>query len=114
MLKVTIYVIARKRIFYSMFLKALAKTDHSLKVVVLNTAANFITTGVMGQIFFNEIMTVKWSVGALIIVTGMSMITMSGSNATTVGRPRLKNTDHMKRGGIYYHLSGIAKDTFRN
>ena len=101
-------------VMISMFLKALAKTDHSLKVVVLNTAANFITTGVMGQIFFNEIMTVKWSVGALIIVTGMSMVTMSGSNATTVGKPRLKNTDHLNRGGIYDHLSGIAKDTFRN
>ena len=98
----------------SMFLKALSRTDHSLKVVVLNTAANFITTGVLGQLIFNEVMTVKWSVGALIIVLGMCLITISGANATVGTKVRAKNSDHLNRGGVYDHLTGIARDTFRN
>lgn len=99
----------------SMFLKALGRTDHSLKVVVLNTAANFITTGVLGQLLFSEEMTIKWSVGAFVIVLGMCLITMSGANATPGSKSKTKNGDHLNRGGIYDHLAdGIARDTFRN
>ena len=103
----------------SMFLKALARIDHSLKVVVLNTAANFITTGMMGQFFFKEVMTLKWSVGAFIIVLGMCLISAAGGGSGAVGgKPKGRNMDHLNRDraqDVYDHLPpGVVRDTFRN
>ena len=74
----------------STFLKALGRSDHSLKVVVLNSAANFITTGVLGFFVFGESVSMKWVMGAAVISVGICLISMSAGQAEKV-----KNEDEV-------------------
>ena len=65
-------------LFY--FIMALERSN-SLEVVVLNSAANFISTSIFGQMLFGELVSTKWCIGVAIISIGVSFIYLSGQTA---------------------------------
>jgi uncharacterized membrane protein len=67
----------------TLFLKALEKGS-TIEVVVLNSAANFITTGIFGKLVFREIVTTKWILGLILISLGMTLVSIAGQEKGSV------------------------------
>jgi drug/metabolite transporter (DMT)-like permease len=56
------------------FLKALEKNS-SLAVTVVSSSVNFILSGLLGGIFLQENIGLKWFIGASLVISGIFLIT---------------------------------------
>ena len=60
-------------IMWILFTMAL-KQQNSLYVLILNSAGNMITTGIVGSMLLQEPITIKWIFGVLMITLGTLII----------------------------------------
>jgi hypothetical protein len=58
--------------------------NRHFQVVVLNSATNFILTGLFGQVFFSEIVSRYWWLGFGLISIGIALITASGQAKSSI------------------------------
>lgn len=68
------------------YLKAF-ETNNTVVVIVMAAASNFLVSGLLGQIVFGELLTVKWYGGSVFIFFGMWFVSMSQGQP-----PKLKNS----------------------
>lgn len=62
------------------FLKAMEQ-NNTVIVVVISSAVNFLTSGILGQVVFGEKVPVSWFAGSALIVLGMLLVTLSEGSA---------------------------------
>uniref|UniRef100_A0A915BW07 EamA domain-containing protein n=1 Tax=Parascaris univalens TaxID=6257 RepID=A0A915BW07_PARUN len=70
------YIICNIFMWY-MHTIAMRELSSSLKAVAINTATNFILTGVFGHIFFAEVHSVQWWFGISLIFCGAMTVIQS-------------------------------------
>ncbi|MCL4143590.1 UNVERIFIED_CONTAM: hypothetical protein GTU68_023311 [Idotea baltica] len=58
-------------IMWISFTKALRFTSTSLEATIINTASNFFSTAVIGQVLFEEVVTGLWWMGTVLILCGL-------------------------------------------
>lgn len=58
------------------FLKAMEQ-NNTVIVVVISSAVNFLTSGIMGQLCFGEKVPVSWFAGSALIALGMLLVALS-------------------------------------
>jgi len=58
------------------FLKAI-ESNHTVVVIVVSSATNFLTSGLLGQVLFGELVSSLWCVGSILIVIGMLLVAIS-------------------------------------
>lgn len=68
-------------IMWILFTRALTAASSTTRVSVLNTAANFMVTAVLGMAVFREKLPGLWWVGAAFLVAGSVVIGMRGEEA---------------------------------
>ncbi|RHZ74185.1 hypothetical protein Glove_227g59 [Diversispora epigaea] len=61
-------------LMWTFFTKALNKSSSSIRVTVLNSATNFCMTAIMGNIIFNETLSLQWWFGANLIILGTVLV----------------------------------------
>ena len=61
---------------WALFTRALSLSPSAVKVNVINTAANFIITALLGAIIFGESLPLIWWVGATLLIGGSVIIGM--------------------------------------
>ncbi len=59
---------------WALFTRALSLSTSAVKVNVINTAANFIITALLGVLIFGESLPLLWWVGATLLITGSVII----------------------------------------
>lgn len=57
-----------------LFTRALTAATSSTRVSILNTAANFITTAILGMVVFGEKLPLLWWLGASLLISGSVVI----------------------------------------
>ncbi|OZJ06173.1 hypothetical protein BZG36_01029 [Bifiguratus adelaidae] len=67
-------IFASNAAMWSTFTKALAKSESSVKVSTINNATNFFVTAILGNLLFNEPLTLRWWCGASLIVLGTLLV----------------------------------------
>jgi len=68
-------VVISNMIMWKTFTTALARSSNTLTVTVLNSATNMIFTGIFGLVLFSEKVTVKWAIGASLLILGSVVMT---------------------------------------
>ncbi len=58
------------------FLKAI-ESNHTVVVIVVSSATNFLTSGILGQLLFGEVVSSMWVMGSILIVIGMLLVAVS-------------------------------------
>lgn len=58
------------------FLKAI-ESNHTVVVIVVSSATNFLTSGILGQLLFGEVVSSMWIMGSILIVIGMLLVAVS-------------------------------------
>ncbi|KAG0264440.1 hypothetical protein BG011_006799 [Mortierella polycephala] len=66
---------------WTLFTKALNRSRSSATVTVINSAANFCITAVLGYLLFSEPLALQWWFGASLIVLGSVLVSSDESNA---------------------------------
>ncbi|XP_021339923.1 transmembrane protein 42-like isoform X2 [Mizuhopecten yessoensis] len=61
-------------LMWTCFTKSLQLCPSSLEATVINTATNFIVSALIGWMFFHEILSLKWWIGSLLILSGLMLI----------------------------------------
>ncbi|KAF9917768.1 hypothetical protein BX616_011359 [Lobosporangium transversale] len=64
-------------VMWTLFTKALNRSKSSATVTVINSAANFCLTAVLGYALFSEPLTLQWWFGACLIVLGSVLVSSS-------------------------------------
>ena len=59
---------------WALFTRALSLSPSAVHVNVVNTAANFVITAVLGALIFGEKLPLLWSAGASLLITGSVII----------------------------------------
>lgn len=59
---------------WALFTRALSLSPSAVKVNVINTAANFIITALLGALIFEESLPLLWWVGATLLISGSVVI----------------------------------------
>lgn len=73
------------------FLKAMEQ-NNTVIVVVISSAVNFLTSGILGQVMFGEKVPVTWFAGSALIALGMLLVALSeGPASTTLQRASSSN-----------------------
>lgn len=67
-------VFASNALMWALFTKALASSSSSVYATVINSAANFLCTALLGILLFQEPVTWQWGSGALLIVAGVLLM----------------------------------------
>ncbi|CEG62973.1 hypothetical protein RMATCC62417_00194 [Rhizopus microsporus] len=62
---------------WTMFTKALNSASSSVQVSIVNGAANFSASAILGYLVFNEPLTVRWWIGACFILSGTILLSKS-------------------------------------
>jgi uncharacterized membrane protein len=73
------------------FTRALHLTPSSLYVTTINTAANITFTGIMSFILFYENLSIRWWIGAILVVIG-SVLMSTDSSKDAKDAKRTKRT----------------------
>lgn len=63
------------------FTKTLNVSSTTAEAVAVNSAANFLFTGIAGVILFSEVVTWKWALGTCCIIFGLVCINLSNSES---------------------------------
>jgi drug/metabolite transporter (DMT)-like permease len=58
------------------FLRAM-ELNHTVVVIVISSATNFLTSGLFGQLLFGEVVGKSWYLGSLLIIIGMCFVSYS-------------------------------------
>jgi drug/metabolite transporter (DMT)-like permease len=61
---------------WALFTRALSLSPSAVKVNVINTAANFIITALLGALIFGESLPLLWWMGAALLIAGSVIIGM--------------------------------------
>jgi len=61
-------------LMWAYFTKALSVSSSSIQVTVINSATNFCLTAILGNLIFNEPLSLQWWFGASLIVTGTVLL----------------------------------------
>lgn len=69
-------IFACNAIGLSYYLKAMEQ-NNTVVVVVVSSAANFLTTGILGKLIFGELLSQSWYLGSLLVMIGMCLVAMS-------------------------------------
>ncbi|CAO3675326.1 unnamed protein product [Rhizopus stolonifer] len=64
-------------VMWTMFTKALNMANSSVQVSIVNGAANFSASAVLGYLVFNEPLTTRWWIGACFILAGTILLSQS-------------------------------------
>jgi len=64
-------------LMWTVFVKALHFCHTSLEATVTNTAANFISSAIVGRLVFGESMSLMWWFGTLLILFGLALMNYS-------------------------------------
>ncbi|XP_019870679.1 transmembrane protein 42 [Aethina tumida] len=59
---------------WTLFVKALHQNNSSLVATVLSTASNFVLSGVVGFVIFDETTSISWWIGLYIIIVGLLLV----------------------------------------
>ncbi|KAG0363117.1 hypothetical protein BC939DRAFT_440311 [Gamsiella multidivaricata] len=65
---------------WTLFTKALNRSKSSATVTVINSAANFCLTAVLGYALFSEPLALQWWFGASLIVLGSVLVSLNETN----------------------------------
>ncbi|KAG0044206.1 hypothetical protein BGZ83_010556 [Gryganskiella cystojenkinii] len=68
---------------WTLFTKALNRSKSSATVTVINSAANFCLTAVLGYALFSEPLAMQWWFGASLIVMGSVLVSTDEANTTS-------------------------------
>ncbi|KAF9150897.1 hypothetical protein BG015_007282 [Linnemannia schmuckeri] len=68
---------------WTLFTKALNRSKSSATVTVINSAANFCITAVLGYVLFSEPLALQWWFGASLIVAGSVLVSSNEANASS-------------------------------
>lgn len=68
-------------LMWTCFTKSLQLCSSSLEATVINTATNFIASALIGWMFFQDLLGIKWWIGSLLILIGLLLI--NKGNAST-------------------------------
>jgi len=71
---------------WALFTRALSLSPSAVKVNVINTAANFIITALLGALIFGESLPLIWWIGATLLIAGSVIIGMR--EEMTEGKPK--------------------------
>ncbi len=66
-----------------LFLRAMSKMG-STKATILNVCANFLVSGVLGRVLFQETLSERWFLGAMLMLVGSSLVASSCSTRTGI------------------------------
>ncbi len=69
-------IFACNAIGISYYLKAMEQ-NNTIVVVVVSSAANFLTTGLLGNFIFGEFLSRSWFFGSLLVMLGMCLVAVS-------------------------------------
>ncbi|KAL4214142.1 hypothetical protein AB4K20DRAFT_1878984 [Rhizopus microsporus] len=64
-------------VMWTMFTKALNSASSSVQVSIVNGAANFSASAILGYLIFNEPLAVRWWIGACFILSGTILLSKS-------------------------------------
>ncbi|KAF9934646.1 hypothetical protein FBU30_000970 [Linnemannia zychae] len=67
---------------WTLFTKALNRSKSSATVTVINSAANFCITAVLGYLMFSEPLAMQWWFGASLIVMGSVLVSTDETNVS--------------------------------
>ncbi|CAL8069549.1 unnamed protein product [Orchesella dallaii] len=73
-------------VMWRTFVQALRYCKTSLEATVTNTAANFFASAVVGQLLFDESVSLMWWLGTLLIVFGLFLMNYGGQVQLTTGK----------------------------
>jgi drug/metabolite transporter (DMT)-like permease len=59
---------------WALFTRALSLSQSAVHVNIINTAANFVITAILGALIFGESLPLLWWVGASLLITGSVII----------------------------------------
>lgn len=59
---------------WALFTRALSLSPSAVHVNIINTAANFVITAILGALIFGERLPLLWWVGASLLITGSVII----------------------------------------
>jgi len=59
---------------WALFTRALSLSPSAVHVNIINTAANFVITAILGALIFGESLPLLWWVGAACLITGSVII----------------------------------------
>ncbi|KAK3729572.1 hypothetical protein QZH41_017188 [Actinostola sp. cb2023] len=61
-------------LMWTLFVKSLRKCSSTAVATVTNTGSNLVCTAILGIVFFGETQTMKWWIGASMIIMGLVLI----------------------------------------
>lgn len=67
-------------VMWTFFTRALSTSSTTIEVIICNTAMNFFTTAVFGQVFFEERLSYLWWIGSLFIISGLCLVHKGNEN----------------------------------
>jgi len=82
-----VVMILLNAVMWTTFVKALRYCSTSLEATVTNTAANFLSSAIVGELLFEESVGAMWCMGTALIICGLLLMNYSGR---TVGATSLK------------------------
>jgi drug/metabolite transporter (DMT)-like permease len=74
-------IVACNLLIANYFLKSM-EDNNTLVVIVISSATNFLTTGILGQLIFGETVTSTWYTGSCLITIGMILVSLSDGPST--------------------------------
>ncbi|CAG7659324.1 unnamed protein product [Allacma fusca] len=80
-----IMMIAMNAVMWTTFVKALRNCKTSLEATVTNTAANFFSSALVGQLIFGESVSLLWWLGTLLIIFGLALMNYSQNGGSIHG-----------------------------
>ncbi|XP_033754097.1 transmembrane protein 42-like isoform X2 [Pecten maximus] len=78
-------------LMWTCFTKSLQLCTSSLEATVINTATNFVVSALIGWMFFQEYLSLKWWLGSILILLGLVLI-HRGSGHQTVTQKHHKDS----------------------
>jgi multidrug transporter EmrE-like cation transporter len=77
-------------VMWTTFVKALRYCSTSLEATVTNTAANFFLSAIVGQLLFDESVSLMWWMGTALIILGLVLMNYGAKGGTSVKERRKK------------------------
>ncbi|XP_065676570.1 uncharacterized protein LOC101241646 isoform X2 [Hydra vulgaris] len=68
------FVLLCNLVMWALFMFSLSMSSSTVEVTVINSSANFITSGLFGMVFFREAFSITWVVGLFFICSGLVLI----------------------------------------
>ncbi|KAL0271020.1 UNVERIFIED_CONTAM: hypothetical protein PYX00_008267 [Menopon gallinae] len=76
-------MIALNGLMWNFFVKALQSSKSSLEATILNTATNYVSSGLLAYVIFGEVTGILWWSGITLILLGVMVITNSSPSQET-------------------------------